>query len=830
MAVTYRLFSAVIIGVISDENGVPLPFSSVYVKNSTIGVSANYEGRYFLELPAGNYTLIYSSIGYFSQEKVVKVTEKQHLSIDIHLIQDVSAIDEVEIVADKDDRAKSIMSKVRENRKLYLDAYKNYSSTMYLKSSIEKEYTTSDTVESEGKEFKDINEYLKRDKLNMIEYIAEMYYEKPNRYKEHIIAYHDFTEQKPPGGSITVSAGIDDGDITTGQYSHKNPYLFNCENITGTFNFYENLIDVPTLCNQPMKSPIAESSGLSYRYEYIESFHENSRKIHKLNVIPINANDAFYKGYIFIEDSTWALVAVDLSVNEKALLIHKNFNIIERYKQIDKGIYLPENISIMYTIKEGKTTILGETGIDLKDQKANIEMEGIKFGNEIITFAVDAYDRDSVFWTDTRPVMLKQDELKFIKKTDSLQEYYKSNAYLDRRDSLFNKLYWWSPFVGFGHRNHYLGYEYWIGGILQQVVPFGVGGYRHRLPINFNQELNNGMLLETNEEIDYGFKNADFKGKVGVGLTYIPKKFVRTYVDVGNTYDLVNDYASIEQIFSRSNYVNTKFFQLRQRMEVINGLYAELTFLYSDQNPITDLELERWSDFLFGELNEPIDFKRYTKSEVKLKLQYKLNQKYYFKGNKKVVIGDQYPEAWFIYRKGIPELFNSEVNFDYLEFGATAEHQLARMGESRWQVSCGWFANTHRLRLLEYKFFRGSDRYFFSDPLKSFQLLGPTLNTGNSYWQANYVHHFNGAFLNKIPVINFLKLCEAAGVGALGIPDENFFHVEMFVGLERNIRIKKQVFRLGVYAVTADNTLSDASITWKVGISFFNSYTGRWSY
>ncbi len=425
---------------------------------------------------------------------------------------------------------------------------------------------------------------------------------------------------------------------------------------------------------------------------------------------------------------------------------------------------------------------------------------------------------------------LKPEELKFISKTDSLQKYFKSNEFLDKQDSIFNRLYWYTPIAGWGHKNHYTGTEFRIGGILEQVVPFGIGGYRHKLPLYFNKEFKNAMLLETTEHIDYGFNNNDLRGSLGIGLTYYPKKFIRTFIDVGNTYELINNYASFEQIFSRSNYVNTKSVKIRQRIEIINGLFAELTLLYSDQNPITDLQLSEWSEKLFGELNEPVDFKRYTKSEIKLKLKYRINQKYQIKGNKKVIIGKDYPEITFEYRKGIPELFNSEVNFDYFEAGANAEHKLARFGSSRWQISAGIFTNKNNLRRLEYKYFRGSDVYIFSDPLRSFQLLGPTLVTNNEFFRANYIHHFNGSILNKIPGINFLKLTLAGGAGTISIPADNFYHFEMFAGIERVIKIKEQLFRLGIYAVTADNTLSNPDFTLKFGISPFNSYTKKWTY
>lgn len=835
------IFSAVVTGKITDEKGNPLPFASVFVKNSTTGVSANYEGKYFLELKAGSYTLVYSFLAYEKLEKKIILKNEQILHLNISLKRKISEIEEVEIIANKIDRAKSIMNKARAKRKYYLNNIKSYQCDIYVKTSFEKTYQAKDTFKIKNKDTakhtitvsgknKNINSYLKKDKLNLIEYIAEVYYKHPSRYKEIIKAYHNFSEEKPPGQLISVSAGISNDDIAPKQFSAKNPYLFESDNIANTFNFYKNLIYIPQLCNQPLKSPISSRGNLSYGYKYIETFTENKKKIYKLKVTPFNKNDALFYGNIFIEDSTWALVAVDLAINDAALLMYKNFRIVENYKQIKKDIILPEKLNIIYTVKEDKKNILGETKIKYQNYIINNEINTRFFNNEIKIFEEDALNKDSVFWAKNRLLKLKSEELKFISKTDSLKRYYKSNKFLDEQDSIFNRLYWYTPIAGWGHKNHYNGTAFHIGGILEQTVPFGIGGYRHKLPVYFNKEFRNGMLLETKEEVDYGFNNNDLKGKIGIGLTYFPKKFVRTYIDIGNTYDLINNYASIEQTFSRSNYVNTKSIQIRQRIEIINGLFAELSLLYSNQNPINNLHLSKWSKLLFKELNEPVDFERYTKSELKLKLKYRINQKYLIKANQKIIIGKDYPEISFTYRKGIPELFKSEVNFDYFELSANAQHKLVRFGSSRWQITAGIFTNKKNLRQLEYKYFRGSDMYFFSDPLKSFQLLGSTLNTGNKFLQANYIHHFNGSILNKIPVINFLKLMLAGGAGTMSIPNENFYHFEMFAGLERIIRIKRQLFRLGIYAVTSDNTLSKADFTLKFGISPFNSYTKKWTY
>ncbi len=823
-------FSAVVSGTVTDEAGNPLPFASVFVKNSVTGVSANYEGKYFLELNPGKYILVYSYLGCEKTEKQINLKPGSRLTINISLKRSISAIDEVEIVADKIDRAKKIISKTRAKRKDYLTNVKNYKCEIYVKTSFEKEYKVNDSVKKNLTQKKNINEYLKKDKLNLIEYIAETYFTYPSNYKENIKAFHDFSEKKPPGRSITVRAGVEREEIAPKQYSSVNPYLFETENIANSFNFYKNLLKIPQLCNQPLKSPIAASSGLNYRYKYIEKFTENGKVIYKIKVSPRNKTDALFYGNIFIDAENYSLKAVDLSINEKSLMLYKNFRIIANFRQIEKGIFLPDKINIIYTAKDGKNRILGETKVKFTNYSVNKEIQKNIFNNEIKTFEKDAFNKDSIFWKKNRLLSLKPEELKFISKTDSLQKYYKSNEFLDKQDSIFNRLYWYTPIAGWGHRNHYTGIEFRIGGLLEQVVPFGIGGYRHKLPLYFNKEFKNSMLLETTENIDYGFNNNDLKGSLGIGLTYYPKKFIRTFIDVGNTYELINNYASFEQIFSRSNYVNTKSVKIRQRIEIINGLFAELTLLYSDQIPINNLQLSKWSKYVFRDLNEPIDFKRYTKSELKLKFKYRIKQKYIIKGNKKIIIGKDYPEITFEYRKGIPKIFNSEVNFDYFEIGANAEHQLARFGSSRWQILAGIFTNKNNLRQLEYKYFRGSDVYIFSDPLRSFQLLGPTLVTNNEFFRANYIHHFNGSILNKIPGINFLKLTLAGGAGTISIPADNFYHFEMFAGIERVIKIKEQLFRLGIYAVTADNTLSNPDFTLKFGISPFNSYTKKWTY
>jgi len=44
--------------VVDDETGEPVPFSTIFLTNTTLGVSADAEGNFTLEIPRGNYEVV----------------------------------------------------------------------------------------------------------------------------------------------------------------------------------------------------------------------------------------------------------------------------------------------------------------------------------------------------------------------------------------------------------------------------------------------------------------------------------------------------------------------------------------------------------------------------------------------------------------------------------------------------------------------------------------------------------------------------------------------------------------------------------------------------
>ncbi|HTF03828.1 MAG TPA: DUF5686 and carboxypeptidase regulatory-like domain-containing protein [Bacteroidia bacterium] len=861
-------FAGVIKGTVRDTLGQPIPYVLIMEKNTSYGINTNLDGSYFLELKAGTHTLVFSQLGLATQEHVVVIPAGKSVILDVVMKTTSKELGAVEIVAKGDrDKGKEIMKKVVARRDNYWKRVDNYKCKTYQKSSLEKykiqrpggdslyakeepekdnfdsALAKIDTTKRRGrkkaariKEQQKQSAQLKRafaDKpLNLIESISITYFDSPNRFKENVLAYHDYAPRiRYDGGEISGTVGYGEHEIIPMQWDDENPYMLMNNAQSMDFNFYKNYIDAPALATRPLLSPAAATAFLNYRFEFLNSFEENGKTYHKISVIPLFKEDALFSGFLFIEDSTWAIKSVNLAINPGVLLYCKEFFIIQDYSEVKAGIFLPVRREFIYTIREGKYNIIGNTRADHSDYEVNIQFPKKTFNDEIRHYDDAAFDRDSAYWVNNRTIQLKDKEISYIHSVDSLEAYYASEEYLNKADSSYNHINVWSFLLnGVAHRNRFTGNDWFIDPLINQMIFFGVGGYRHRLGGSYSHDYKNGFKLETEGQIDYGFKNRDIRGKVGVGLTYYPLKFVRTFVRFGDFYDMVNTYASLESVFSRSNYVRCREFSIAQRMEITNGLFAELTFEYSDQFPINNMQLEAWSSQVFGSLNTPLDFERYVKTEFRLELKYRFKQKYIIKKHRKIIVGSKYPEIRAYYRKGVPGLLGSEVNFDYIEFGSTDEMKIGRFGTSSWNVLYGAFLNKHNLRLLEYKYFRGSDSFIFSDPMRSFQLLGPTLNTANSFFRLNYIHHFEGAFGTKIPLFNKLKITSAAGGGILMIPDANFRHAEFFFGFERIFRIRQQLFRVGIFAATADNSLEKAKFTWKIGIGFYNTFTKKWSY
>ncbi len=812
-------------GVIKDEYGQGIPGVRVALENTTYGVPANVQGNYFIEVPEkGTYILTFSMIGFEKKSDTIQVTEKLTYH-EITLIEKSTELGTVEVYADKRDIAKEVIGHVIENKKNLGRLYENYQCSTYIKTSLEKEnrFPMLKSADSLGKQ-----------RMNLIESYSITSFQQNSSYHEEVVAHHDYAEKA--NSTVVMSVDFSNPDnLIPNQVVEYNPYIFFEKVQDGDFDLYQNLIDMPKVTTKQLVSPVAVNAFLNYKYDLAGVFYENGQKIYEIKVEPRFKEGPLFSGTLFVIDSLWVIKSMDLAVNPAAMDYFKEFRIIHDYENI-AGNWVPVRREFIYSLNDGTDYVMANTRVQHSNYIFNQGFDKKKFANSVMSYQDEAYDRDSLYWVSMRPIQLKPEELQYIHEMDSIQKELNSFERIDSINAEYNKLTIWDFLLnGVGFRNREKGQEIYFAPLISQPQFFGFGPYRHKLSGYYSKEFENGQKIAVNGEIDYGFKYQDLKGMVGVEYTYLPKHFGSLKVSGGDVYDLVNNYESIVNTGASSNYVRKTFFGVSQRYEIINGLYGRLSYDYSTRIAVPELARAPWLDSLMKNVGSDIQakpFETYTVSIFELELLYRFKQSYIYKKGRKIVIGTEYPELKLNYKIGVPDLFGSDVNFSFLELGASDEITFGTFGKMKWNFLAGSFmgSDVDAIRFIEHKFFRGSDFFFFSNPLKSLQLLDSTLHTARPYVHAFVIHHFNGAITDKIPLINKTKIELVAGGGLLLIDELNYRHLEFYAGIERKFKIKKQLFKVSAFYVLRENNAPSVQLNFKFGLDFYNSFNNSWSY
>ncbi len=795
-----------------------LPGVNVYVEGTSQGTVTDEKGLFRIELE-GATTLTFSALGYESQQ--IRYALKNDTTVHVKLKTASLDLKEAVVEGKKENVGKKIMKRVIANKDQVLTKDLSYSCDSYLRTSMEK------WVEKKPRDTTEVEEGWQPAYWN--ENFARQHFQK-GKYKRQVKA-----ELKQTGDSNLKRSGLTgvDRDFAgTGKYTQYNPLEYFRQPQDAVIDIYENQVNNPSLTDRPITSPLSSAAAfVNYKYKLTDIKEIEGDTFYVISVEPRFKQEPLFSGTLAIQKEGYLLKEAVLKLPSGALNAAKDFKMELEYALLDGKYWRPVHRKFTYSARTNGTKYQVETLAQDSNFEFNPEFKKNFFNNEIIVYEASALEPDTAFLKNMRPEKLTAKQQKFQSEQDSIWRYRQSPEYYRIQDSIYNDNSIIDfLFEGIGWKRREKGITLYFDPLLETIQPFGVGGYRQKFGASITKEFLSSNLLYVGGNVSYGFKNDDWKGDINVGYTYLPRKFARFYGNVGNTYELITLNQSIEGIFSRSNFIQNKNFGFGHSFEITNGIYLTTDFEYADKQSIEGVELANWSNELFGDLNAPVEFDRYRGLFLNVEMMFKFKQQYITRGRKKIVLGTRYPTLKLIYRKGVPNIGNSEVDFDQIEFNLYQKTLPMRYGSTNWNVKAGSFFNNRNLRELEYRFFRGSDRFLFSDPLNNMQLLGPTLSTPNPYFYGAVIHHFDGFFLDKVPLLNRLQMELLGGAAVLSIPDQNFTHAEFYAGIGKKFRLFGETVQIALYGVTADNNLERADITYKIGFNFYNAFSQEWLY
>ncbi|MCR9171670.1 MAG: DUF5686 and carboxypeptidase regulatory-like domain-containing protein [bacterium] len=805
-------FSQSITGFVYDDENNPIPFAKVYLKDrgNSEGSSANsgaitdFEGKYFLGCGLGVHTLVFTAIGYDDLEVQVTVDDIDAPTVqNVFLQQTVKELNNIEVSTKRKNIGWMIVQNVIDNKKNMIRQLDGYTCDIYIKGveTFDKKAKKSseDDLNNAPKdvfqEEEDEKEAKLKEvaKLNMIEVNVKKHFQYPRGVKE----------------------------IRTGYDKIGNPeQIYYQSTLQGDFNFYESLIDMPDLHQGPILSPLHPSGILSYKYKLTDiEADENGDTTYVVKISARSIGNSTMEGDLYIKKNDWVLTKVDVSMHKGNLKIYDDFRVVQEFKQKD-SLWLLSAQTFEYKTKYGKESVMGETKVIYANYVINPNFPPKFFSNEIGVTEKEAYERDSNYWDKIRPTPLTVEEQRTKFVQDSLQAIYTSEHYLDSIDSVFNKVtFLKAAFLGIGHMNRDKKTRWYFPSAVDLIEPIGIGGLRLGPSISFYKKFEDDQWISTGGKVTLGWNNLDPRGNIRLYHYYAPRRIGQYGISFSKSARMINANNAITSLLDRQNIYQNNGFRASHYIELVNGLYL-YNSLRIDHRYQFDLDYRfvTWFDDSFQN-TEPVQFDAFNAVRTLFYLSYVPAQKYRTEPTRKVVLGSAWPTFKIGWEKGWEGPLQSAVDFDYVYFQVEQAIQIRTMGESRYNIKMGSFVNQDSVTFIDRKFFRQGEgnRWLalaFIDPLNNFQNLDEAYETEDWYVQAHYIHHFNGAIINKIPFMKKTGIKSVAGAGFLYLPEyNNYFYTEAYIGVERIFKVFRERLRLGAYIIgsTSSNQFGSTS-------------------
>lgn len=791
-------FAQLIQGRITNNQGEPVPFATVYAKAIFKGTTSNVEGYYQLELPRGRHVLAFQYLGYETKEVEIDLQDSIQV-LNVRLDERMYMIPEVRVLASGEDPAYSIMRRAIGMSQYYLKQVEQYECQVYLKG-------TGVIKKIPGllkRQFK--KEGFKEGETFVSENLTNIYYELPNTMEREVISMRN-----------------------SGPQNAANPMDFI------TLSLYQDLGGI--------YSPLDKEAFSHYRFKLKGSFYENKRLIHKIEVIPKHKGYEYLKGHIFIVDGIWHLHSVDLELEQKLFSIEirqvyapveydvwmpvshdffveagamgmeveysyvasVNKYDIELNKQLDHSVFLElkrkagllreEEAAVLEELKEEHANESSENIADIRElaQKENMSNRDARKLNRLIekearkkekapleikqtfTIADSARKMDEVYWDTIRPVPLTSNELDSYNE-DSIQLAIDSLKIDSRSYSSafkFNHL-----FFGKVYRYNENTTRFYFSG-LTNLTTMGynlVAGPYTGFDMYVDREMDDGRNLYVSQEFRYGFARNKPTAKWDIQYAYAPLKrgnfslsLGRELADYNSTSTIVPFVNMVSTLFESKNYLRLfeqDFIKIRNRFDLANGLELHLGLAYNSRRPE-----ENHTTFTlfqpFGDRVEPNNpypaltgsslLKASKSLAAEVEFQYTPRYYYAIREGKKRMAYSHYPTFKLNYQHGIPNLLGSDVSYSKLEAGIEQGLDAGNLGRLFYNIEAGGFIKKDELYFADYKHFSSQPSWYTAGgDAMTYRGLDyyPSATAGN-YAQFHLNLQRNKLLLNYLPVLN----------------------------------------------------------------------------
>lgn len=817
-------YSQCIYGKITDPAGEPISYVTVYAADISSGTTSNIEGDYKLELPEGKHQLTIRYLGYKTKEIEVECNGSSQ-KLDVVLEEQLYKIPEVRILASGEDPAYAIMRKAVAMSYYYLNQVVEYDCRIYVKGSGRFENIPrlmKKTLKKEG---------LEEGKPMVMENISDIHFELPDVVEENVISTRSTMQgdDVSPMGYVTLSLYNDiDGVISPLSRDAFAHYKFQLE-----ASFYDQDYLVHKIKVIPRREGYDLYSGSIYIVEGFWHLHSAELQVEqKMFTIKIN------QVYSPVTDEVWMPISHNFDIDAHAMGFKVKFKYVASVSNyevklnsnIDHSLYrnmLSETKDYMDEVNElagGQQKKIKElvqkenltkkesrklkklVRKDIEDTKP--DKKDLEVKDNINHIEDSANMRSVAYWDSIRPIPLTDIEMKGYKEKDSIQLRMETDSTF--KDSIKNddRKFKWGKLLTGGSFNYDNGNRFRYGGIIDLGnINFNtVDGLKYGMEFNYlHRSDSTGKYFSIWQNADYAFAREAFMSTISVYYRYNGLKQAsfrlrggRTTSDFDSKTGITENLNLITTLVLKDNYLKLyqkDYIHFSHSTEIVNGVQLFTGFEYAKRMQLTnhsDFYLWNPLDHEFTSNIPPLDnfntnlVNDHNASILSLNVRYTPEHYYRINNGVKWNTHSRFPTFGLSYNKGIKNLFESDVDFDQLEFSIRQGIAVRRLGALRYQLTAGSFLNSADMYFADYKHFGTNTPFIIGTSEGStFRLLDfYDYSTNKSYFEGHVRLENDRMILKRLPVLNKTLMREAIYINYL-FSAGNYPYYEIGYGLNQ---------------------------------------------
>lgn len=720
-------------GVVKDaETKETMPFVSVVFKGTTVGTTTDVNGTFDLECQRPVDTLLVTFLGYKQQRLQVQRNKINDYTI---LLQPDKVMLQEVIVRPGENPAHRIMRNViRHKADNNPEQISSYQYQVYNKIQFDlNNYSEKFTKRKLFKPFNFVFDYSDTTEdgraylpMALTETYTNVFYTRnPERRQEVIL-----------GSRISGLKNASVSQFLGDMYQ--------------TINIYNNFL---LIFNKSFISPVTDNFLRYYKYYLVDSVYIGNDRCYKLLFLPKRKQDLTFSGDLYIHDSTWAVRQVTVSFNDNANINYiKGFDVFQEYERVDGKHWMLKQEKTVGDFapfeKMNGMGVFGRKTTYYRDFQINQPIPDSVFetGRNIV-LADSMNERDNQYWRKVRPDSLSQQEKDIYVMVDSLVQV--------RR--LVNLRYLTQMLI--------TGYLHWKKFDIGQYYTFFSWNDIEGIRLKFGGVTSNDFSkrLELRGTLAYGTLDNRFKYRTGLRwfvdkdkknrrmLTLSYKSDLEQLSLSANSLQLDNVLTSLLRRIALTQVTNVTEARAGMEYEWFPGFMNRVTLFNRNLVPLGDFRFERTLN------NELISLRDITTTEVGLTTRLAWGEKYLSGEFDRVPVGSRHPVFQVDVGLGIPNVMGSDYRYYKTRVRISDRVRFNPFGYTDWVVDAGKIWGAAPYLFLELH--QGSQTYAL-DPL-AFNMMNIFEFASDRYVYLFLDHHFEGYFLNKIPLLRKLKWREA---------------------------------------------------------------------